>query len=668
MSIDGNALSGASAYHVRVALQELSSREILQAVAEYDRLGQNRFLEKYGFGAARSYRLVVDGKTYDSKAIVGAAHGFLPGQEPLGAHDFSGGAATVGRLLSRLGFEMTQPDQERRPVARKGPMAVRPAQREIFLSYRRQDAAPYARLLQSQLKERFPAAHIFLDLDSIEPGRDFAEVIQEAIGSCAVLVTLIGRQWTTVTDGQGRRRLDDPDDYVRFEVQTALDRGVRVIPVLVDGAAPLRGQELPAGLRPLARLNALELSYCRYEFDANRLLDLIQQVLPPAAGIADDGPRIAPTDDKSAIPPSKSLAATNPARATRLLDDAERVADSITDDYFRAYSLTEVAQALAAADPARAIRLVDQAERLLESVTDESQRRYTPLLLAGPLTVLDPARARRYFSLAGQNALALKSEASGDSELSRIARAQARLDPERALDTARCISSKFMRASAIAAVAEELKAIEPALATQILDEAERAISMIDSAYLRVCAYASLAGTLTDLDPDRAGRLLADAERVAPSIEGDHLKASGLAKLGKVLVKIDPVDGARLVADAERAVRSLSDEKVTALDNVAPAVALIAPDRAVSLAQSIPATFSETRARTLLAIVRVLADQDPDKALQVARTISTDDLKSLALEAVAQALASTEPDQAIRIARAIPLEFHKVRALIFIATA
>ena len=92
MSIDGNALPDASAYHGRVALRELSRREILQAVAEYDRLGQDRFLEKYGFGAARSYRLVVDGKTYDSKAIVGAAHGFLPGQEALTAHDFSGGA------------------------------------------------------------------------------------------------------------------------------------------------------------------------------------------------------------------------------------------------------------------------------------------------------------------------------------------------------------------------------------------------------------------------------------------------------------------------------------------------------------------------------------------------------------------------------------------------
>ena len=72
MSIDSKALPDASAYHVRVALPELSRREILQAVAEYDRLGQDRLLEKYRFGAARSYRLVIDGKTYDSKATSSA--------------------------------------------------------------------------------------------------------------------------------------------------------------------------------------------------------------------------------------------------------------------------------------------------------------------------------------------------------------------------------------------------------------------------------------------------------------------------------------------------------------------------------------------------------------------------------------------------------------------
>jgi hypothetical protein len=159
----------------------------------------------------------------------------------------------------------------------------------VFLSYRREDAAPYARSLQVQLRDRFPAARVFMDLDSIEPGLEFAEVIREAVSSCAVLVALIGPQWATLADEEGRRRLDNPDDFVRFEVQTALERGVRVIPVLVEGARPLRDQQLPVELQKLARLNALELSYGRYADDANRLLDVIQRVLAalPAATYGD---------------------------------------------------------------------------------------------------------------------------------------------------------------------------------------------------------------------------------------------------------------------------------------------------------------------------------------------------------------------------------------------
>jgi chaperonin GroEL len=169
----------------------------------------------------------------------------------------------------------------------------------IFLSYRREDAAPYARLLQFQLRERFPDAQVFMDLDSIEAGLPFAGVIREAVESCTVLVALIGRQWVTLADEEGKRRLDDPDDLVRFEIQTALERGVRVIPVLVDGARALRPQELPSGLQELAGLNTLELSYGRYEYDASRLLDVIQRVLAavddPAAARA-DLPSLEPAD------------------------------------------------------------------------------------------------------------------------------------------------------------------------------------------------------------------------------------------------------------------------------------------------------------------------------------------------------------------------------------
>ena len=236
--------------------------------------------------------------------------------------------------------------------------------RGIFLSYRREDAAPYARLLQFQLRERIPDAPVFVDMDSIEPGLDFAEVIREAVDSCAVLVALIGRQWATLADEEGRRRLDNPDDYVRFEVQTALERGVRVIPVLVDGARPLRQQQLPAELQKLARLNALELSYGRYEYDADRLVSLLQRLLAAAPGT---GRQSSPAANVEALTDPHDV----PADGNALWTDAERAAQSITDDYRKASALAGIAGALAATDPDRTARIIADAERAAQSITDD---------------------------------------------------------------------------------------------------------------------------------------------------------------------------------------------------------------------------------------------------------------------------------------------------------
>ena len=185
--------------------------------------------------------------------------------------------------------------------------------RGIFLSYRREDAAPYARLLQYLFSEQIPAAPMFMDLDSIEAGLDFAEVIREAVNSCAVLVALIGRQWATLSDEEGHRRLDNPDDYVRFEVQTALEREVRVIPVLVDGATPLRQQQLPSELHKLARLNAFELSFARYQYDADRLVKLIQQVLAEASGAAPVNQ--SPPTAKAEVPAESSATEESPVKS-----------------------------------------------------------------------------------------------------------------------------------------------------------------------------------------------------------------------------------------------------------------------------------------------------------------------------------------------------------------
>jgi hypothetical protein len=154
----------------------------------------------------------------------------------------------------------------------------------VFISYRREDAGPYAWLLKEHLSERFPNTPVFMDLESIEAGVDFAEAIKSAVDSCLVLIAVIGPKWLTITDEDGRRRLDNPDDYVRFEIHTALERCVRVIPVLIDGANALRQQQLPDGLQKLARLNALEMSYRRFEYDETQLIDVIQRVLAATAG------------------------------------------------------------------------------------------------------------------------------------------------------------------------------------------------------------------------------------------------------------------------------------------------------------------------------------------------------------------------------------------------
>jgi formylglycine-generating enzyme required for sulfatase activity len=156
----------------------------------------------------------------------------------------------------------------------------------IFISYRRDDSAGYAGRLYDRLSERFGQGQIFMDIDTIEPGLDFVEVIEKAVGSCDVLIALIGRQWLTITDATGRRRLDNPEDFVRLEIATALDRNIRVIPVLVRGATVPRSTDLPDALKKLARRNALEISDTRFHYDVDRLIETLEKVL----GVSEPAP------------------------------------------------------------------------------------------------------------------------------------------------------------------------------------------------------------------------------------------------------------------------------------------------------------------------------------------------------------------------------------------
>jgi len=149
----------------------------------------------------------------------------------------------------------------------------------VFISYRREDTAYAAGWLFDRLTSHFEPDQVFKDVDSIELGDDFVQAITTAVGSCDVLLALIGDQWLTITDERGSRRLDDPGDFVRVEIEAALSRNVRVIPILVDGATMPEADDVPTSLAGLVRRQALELSPSRFAFDSGRLLTVLDKAL-----------------------------------------------------------------------------------------------------------------------------------------------------------------------------------------------------------------------------------------------------------------------------------------------------------------------------------------------------------------------------------------------------
>jgi alkylated DNA nucleotide flippase Atl1 len=199
----------------------------------------------------------------------------------------------------------------------------------IFLSYRREDTRHVVGRVGDRLTDHFGDERVFVDVDTIEPGLDFAEAIAAAVGSCQVLLALIGDRWLVSTDRTGRRRLDDSNDLVRLEIQAALERNIRVIPVLVDGVAMPTAEELPPSLAGLARRQAFELSYSRFRDDARRLVGLLDRLLaaPPPS------PATAPTPGRMVTQSQLSSVAEEQPRTPREKSTVQRLvsARSIPD-------------------------------------------------------------------------------------------------------------------------------------------------------------------------------------------------------------------------------------------------------------------------------------------------------------------------------------------------
>ena len=157
----------------------------------------------------------------------------------------------------------------------------------VFISYRRADTSGHAGRISDDLARHFGRPVAFRDIDSIGAGVDFVRALERAIDEARVCIVLIGGTWLSEQAADGQRRLDDVEDHVRREVESALDKpDLIVLPVLVEGAKMPTADELPASMQRLARLQAVELSETRWDYDVSRLAAALRDagVNPPASG------------------------------------------------------------------------------------------------------------------------------------------------------------------------------------------------------------------------------------------------------------------------------------------------------------------------------------------------------------------------------------------------
>lgn len=152
--------------------------------------------------------------------------------------------------------------------------------RPLMICYRRDDSAAFAGRLFDNLDRAFPG-QVFMDLFGIPPGQDWLGTVQTSAASCSVLVVVIGRDWLTVTDTYGHKRLFSETDTVRREIVSALDRGITIVPVLVDGAqVPRESGDVPSDMSGLSQFQGLELLAQYWSNGIDKLVDSIRNHLP----------------------------------------------------------------------------------------------------------------------------------------------------------------------------------------------------------------------------------------------------------------------------------------------------------------------------------------------------------------------------------------------------
>ncbi|MEM1150979.1 MAG: toll/interleukin-1 receptor domain-containing protein [Pseudomonadota bacterium] len=153
----------------------------------------------------------------------------------------------------------------------------------LFISYRRSDSADFSGRVADFFEYRYPDVRVFFDMVAIEPGEDFVKAIERRIASSEVVLAMIGETWLSAADSAGKRRLDDPGDFVRLELASALSTGTRIIPVLLENARMPGEDELPEPLKGLARCNAQFIRGQAFKRDAEHLGEFIREFLQNSA-------------------------------------------------------------------------------------------------------------------------------------------------------------------------------------------------------------------------------------------------------------------------------------------------------------------------------------------------------------------------------------------------
>ena len=282
----------------------------------------------------------------------------------------------------------------------------------IFLSYRRDDTAGEAGRLAEHLARRFGQDRVFIDIDTIAPGTDFTTELERALVGTTVVLVIIGRRWLTAADAQGRRRLDVSDDFVRREILTALQRGTRLIPVLVQNATMPTAADLPDALGPLASRQAIAIQHEEFGADTQRLADAIapllerngtrprlsRAVVAAIAGVALLAVVLlgwrwqqSTTAAEATARAAEQAEATRQARQQQV-DDLVRVADAQRERGQLSDALMTLERAVSLdADTSRAKALEeDVAMQWIRSLAVESGQRFADAMKT-PLAVLDRA-------------------------------------------------------------------------------------------------------------------------------------------------------------------------------------------------------------------------------------------------------------------------------------